>query len=165
MKKNRTILTAFLAGALALAAPEPAEAKKLCKTFCGHAAKTGKVKPILLRKPSAFKPVSRNIAITKKATEIRVPQEARRVLAEIRKRRGAPPKDYAGQAKYKNEARPFTERLPTHDVTGPITYKEYDVLPKSKIKGVDRGKHRIVIGSNGRAYYTPNHYATFKEIK
>ena len=33
-----------------------------------------------------------------------------------------------------------------------LTYKEYDLFPKAK--GIDRGPHRLVVGSNGRAYYT-----------
>ncbi len=45
----------------------------------------------------------------------------------------------------------------------PITYKEYDVNPR--VEGVNRGTERVVIGSDGRAYYTNDHYQTFKEIK
>ncbi len=44
----------------------------------------------------------------------------------------------------------------------PITYKEYDVHPH--VRGVDRGAERVVIGSDGRRYYTSDHYKTFTEF-
>jgi guanyl-specific ribonuclease Sa len=47
--------------------------------------------------------------------------------------------------------------LPKTDSNGnPINYKEYDVNPYQK--GVNRGTERIVIGSDGKAYYTNDHY-------
>jgi len=45
----------------------------------------------------------------------------------------------------------------------PITYKEYDVNPSQK--GVDRGTQRLVIGSDGKAYYTIDHYKTFIPVE
>ncbi|MBL7866717.1 MAG: hypothetical protein JNM71_01730 [Flavobacterium lindanitolerans] len=44
-----------------------------------------------------------------------------------------------------------------------MTCKEYDVHPR--VDGVNRGSERVVIGSDGKAYYSNNHYQTFKEIK
>jgi guanyl-specific ribonuclease Sa len=55
--------------------------------------------------------------------------------------------------------------LPKRDSNGkPITYKEYDINPEPK-HGSDRGKERMVIGSDGKAYYTRDHYKTFTEFK
>jgi len=52
------------------------------------------------------------------------------------------------------------EQLPKSDASGrPITYREYDVNPRQP--GVNRGPERLVVGSNGRAYYTADHYRTF----
>lgn len=58
--------------------------------------------------------------------------------------------------------------LPEKDVEGnPITYTEYDVKPPELTNkengklGLDRGKHRLVVGSNGSIYYSPDHYLTF----
>lgn len=52
-------------------------------------------------------------------------------------------------------------KLPTTDSSGNIIrYREYDVNPY--VPGVDRGAERIVIGSNGYAYKTVNHYRTFE---
>lgn len=45
----------------------------------------------------------------------------------------------------------------------PIQYHEWDVNPK--IEGQNRGTERIITGSDGRAWYTNDHYQSFKEIK
>lgn len=63
--------------------------------------------------------------------------------------------------------RVFTNRekiVPQFDAKGnPITYQEWDVNPK--IEGQNRGTERILTGSDGRNWYTDDHYKTFKEIK
>ena len=58
--------------------------------------------------------------------------------------------------------------LPTKDKDGNlITYTEYDAKPPEYIikengkPGLNRGTHRIVVGSNGSIYYSPDHYLTF----
>ena len=63
--------------------------------------------------------------------------------------------------------RVFTNRekiVPQYDDKGnPIDYQEWDVNPK--IEGQNRGTERILTGSDGRAWYTNDHYKSFKEIK
>lgn len=55
--------------------------------------------------------------------------------------------------------------LPKTDANGkPITYKEYDINPAPKA-GQTRGAERMVQGSDGKTYYTSDHYKTFTEIK
>ena len=61
--------------------------------------------------------------------------------------------------------------LPTKDKDGNlITYTEYDAKPPEYIikengkPGLNRGKHRIVVGSNGSIYYSPDHYLTFVRL-
>lgn len=44
-----------------------------------------------------------------------------------------------------------------------IRYQEWDVNPKKK--GKNRGTERLITGSDGRAWYTNDHYATFIEVK
>lgn len=61
---------------------------------------------------------------------------------------GRVPSGYCGGGVYSN----YTRALPTN-----ATYKEYDVYPKS----AGRGMERLVHGSTGSWYYTPNHYANF----
>lgn len=53
---------------------------------------------------------------------------------------------------------------PTKDINGNnITYKEYDIPNMRDSLGA--GTDRIVIGSDGRRYYTGNHYDGFARIK
>ena len=61
--------------------------------------------------------------------------------------------------------------LPTKDKDGNlITYTEYDTKPPEYIikengnPGLNRGTHRIVVGSNGIIYYSPDHYLTFVRL-
>jgi guanyl-specific ribonuclease Sa len=54
--------------------------------------------------------------------------------------------------------------VPQFDAKGnSIDYQEWDVNPK--VKGQNRGTERILTGSDGRAWYTNDHYKSFKEIK
>ena len=63
--------------------------------------------------------------------------------------------------------RVFTNRekiVPTTDSTGKtIDYQEWDVNPK--VEGQNRGTERILTGSDGRAWYTNDHYQTFTQIR
>ena len=53
--------------------------------------------------------------------------------------------------------------LPTKDASGNlISYREYDVNPH--VPGINRGAERLVIGSNGYAYKTIDHYQTFERM-
>jgi guanyl-specific ribonuclease Sa len=72
----------------------------------------------------------------------RIPPEARRVLAYIREHRAAPP-NHVGGRRFGN----FEGRLPKLDARG------------------RRGTHRLVTGSDGRAWYTADHYESFTELK
>lgn len=54
--------------------------------------------------------------------------------------------------------------VPQFDANGKsIQYQEWDVNPK--VQGQNRGTERILTGSDGRAWYTNDHYQSFKEIK
>jgi ribonuclease T1 len=63
--------------------------------------------------------------------------------------------------------RVFTNRegnLPKQDAqSNDIDYQEWDV--NEKIQGQNRGTERICTGSDGRSWYTKDHYRTFTEIK
>jgi guanyl-specific ribonuclease Sa len=53
-------------------------------------------------------------------------------------------------------------QLPTHDASGnQITYKEFDINAKTN---TGRDMERFVVGSDGKVYYTNDHYKTFTEI-
>lgn len=58
----------------------------------------------------------------------------------------------------------FEGRLPSADRNGRrIRYREWDVNPLRP--GVNRGPERLVTGSDGSAYFTDDHYSTFKKIR
>ncbi|MCA9091421.1 MAG: hypothetical protein KDA90_22630, partial [Planctomycetaceae bacterium] len=91
-----------------------------------------------------------------------IPQKATDTLNTIRQTNAAP-KGYKGGATFANDGRGGGQVLPKSDSAGkPITYREFDVNPYQK--GVNRGAERIVIGSDGRSYFTNNHYRTFTEL-
>lgn len=66
-------------------------------------------------------------------------------------------KGYVGNKPWANDGREDSKEL---DKTTPddksIDYWEYDIHPKQK--NVDRGKQRILRGSDGRWWYTPDHF-------
>ena len=58
----------------------------------------------------------------------------------------------------------FEGNLPNNDAAGnKINYQEWDVNPHLEHK--NRGTERLITGSDGRAYFTNNHYQSFTEIK
>lgn len=92
-----------------------------------------------------------------------VPREAYATLAHIRAHDTAPP-GHVGGRRFGNYGRGGEQKLPQRDSHGqPITYREWDIHPKAP--GRNRGPQRLVTGSDGRAWYTADHYATYTEIK
>lgn len=88
-----------------------------------------------------------------------IPAKVYEVLKYIRANNHPMP-GYVGGRIFSNRE----ERLPIEDNRGkPILYHEWDVNPK--IEGQNRGTERIITGSDGRAWYTNDHYQTFTEIK
>ncbi len=87
-----------------------------------------------------------------------IPQKVYTVLQYIQDHKEAMP-DYVG-------GRVFTNReknLPSETDAGEtINYQEWDVNPK--VEGRNRGTERICTGSDGRSWYTNNHYRSFTLI-
>ena len=67
--------------------------------------------------------------------------------------------NYVGGRKFYNREK----RLPAINENSKIQYKEWDVKPKAE--GKSRGAERLVTGNIGTAYYTSDHYRTFKKIR
>ena len=58
----------------------------------------------------------------------------------------------------------FERLLAQKDDKGkPIKYREWDVNPLRR--GVNRGAQRLITGSDNSAYYTDDHYKSFKKIR
>ncbi len=107
------------------------------------------------RNASADKPI---VALDPK-TEARVRPVVEYILAH-----DAPQPETVGGREYRNLGLEEGETLPRSDRNGrPIRYREWDV--NRKVAGRNRGAERIVTGSDGRVYYTSDHYATFQRIK
>jgi RHS repeat-associated protein len=93
-----------------------------------------------------------------------IPSKVENVLSKIKSNKGVAPKGYKGGRTFKNDGRGGGQQLPTTDSKGnPVTYQEYDVNPYQK--GVNRGAERIVRGSDGKSYYSSDHYKTFTRIE
>lgn len=87
------------------------------------------------------------------------PEKALKVLEYVDKNNEAMT-GYEGGRNFGN----FERRLPQSAANGQrIRYREWDVNPLRQ--GVNRGGERLITGSDGSAYYTGDHYATFKKIR
>ena len=88
-----------------------------------------------------------------------IPAHARETLAYIRQHGYAPP-GYVGGRVFGN----YEGLLPRYDTHRKrIEYREWDVRPKAE--GRNRGAERLVTGSDGRAWYSADHYRSFLEVK
>lgn len=81
------------------------------------------------------------------------------MLAYVRTHDEAPA-GYVGGRRFGN----YDRNLPQLDAKGKrIDYREWDIHPKTP--GRNRGAERLVTGSDGRAWYTADHYSRFTEIE
>ena len=87
-----------------------------------------------------------------------IPQEAYDTLNYV-DQNGRPPQGYKGGKVFQNDGRGGGQVLPGNNTT----YAEYDIHPK--VPGVPRDAQRIVIGSDGSAWYTADHYTTFVNMR
>lgn len=93
-----------------------------------------------------------------KPKDVEVPEKARGIVDEIQSNGGKPPKGHKGGRIFSNDGRSGAEVLPKD-----TTYREYDVNPLNE--GQRRDGERVVVGENGTAWYTSDHYKTFVRIK
>ena len=88
-----------------------------------------------------------------------VPDKVLQVLKVVDERH-QPPEGFQGGRTFGN----FEQRLPRADARGKrVRYQEWDVKPLRK--GANRGVERLITGSDGSAWYTRDHYATFTRIR
>ncbi|MBP6386450.1 MAG: ribonuclease [Pseudarcicella sp.] len=98
------------------------------------------------------------VAYSKRQTN-EIPEYVLKTLEYVKKNK-TPLPNYVGGRKFGN----YEKLLPIYDNDGnKIKYQEWDVHPKIPHK--NRGKERLVTGSDESAYYTNNHYKSFKPIK
>jgi ribonuclease T1 len=96
--------------------------------------------------------------VDKNTSDIRkgnVPERAIKVLKYVREN-GTAMSGYVGGRRFGN----YEGLLPKKDKSGKrIDYQEWDVNPK--IQGKNRGTERLITGSDGKGYYTNDHYGSF----
>ena len=95
-------------------------------------------------------------------SDSKIPQKARDALTEIDKDKKAYLEDHYGGVEYHdnpNKKRGET-KIPNKNTT---IYTEYDINPYKY--GKSRGAERIVTGLDGSAWYTPDHYKTWYQIR
>jgi guanyl-specific ribonuclease Sa len=106
--------------------------------------------------PSAPAPVQAQVQA---AAQDPIPVHARETLAYIRQHGFSPP-GFVGGRIFGN----YEGLLPRYDTRRKrIEYREWDVRPKAE--GRSRGAERLVTGSDGRVWYSADHYRTFLEVK
>ncbi|WP_373330929.1 ribonuclease domain-containing protein [Salmonirosea aquatica] len=115
--------------------------------------------------PTPIQPPTQPDTIAVKAPAMRtttqetIPSKVREVLNYVREHDRAPA-GYVGGRPFGN----YENLLPKTTAQGkPIKYREWDVDPKKADQ--NRGAERLVTGSDGRAWYTRDHYNSFVEVK
>lgn len=87
----------------------------------------------------------------------KIPPEAYDVAAYALTHQGDAMPGYRGNTLFRNREK----ILPIKNAQGKkLSYKEYDIYPLQQ--GKRRGAKRVVIDSEGNAYYTKDHYRTFQ---
>ena len=93
------------------------------------------------------------------ASSTNIPQKVYKILEYVKKT-GKAPNGYVGGRNFQNRER----HLDSKDASGKkIVYQEWDVNPKKQ--GQNRGTERLVTGSDGRSWYTNDHYQSFLLVK
>lgn len=130
-----------------------------CLLLCFTACKSKPIVQEVKNTHSTFTNEITNVETNKTTThKAGVPNEAYEVAEYVLTNHKAP-KGYVGGRVFENRE----HHLPSVDESNHlIVYQEFDIHPK--IKGVNRGAERIIIGSNLARYYTSNHYKTFIEF-
>ena len=109
--------------------------------------------------PSTIADNTEDDQVQQETSDASIPQKVYQTLAFIKKNNRAPD-GYVGGRHFGN----YEHHLPKKTPTGTkIEYKEYDVNPK--VEGKNRGAQRLVIGDDGSAWYTHNHYKSFIEVE
>jgi len=90
-----------------------------------------------------------------------IPKKAYDILERIKKNGGRPPGGHIKPSLFKNIPRePGETEIPNPDKE--VEYIRYDVDPN--YEDSKRGRERIVIGSDGSAWYTPDHYRNWFQM-
>jgi ribonuclease T1 len=110
-------------------------------------------------KNSDFSASKKNKETTDVSEAKDIPQKVLDVLVFVDKNERAP-EGHVGGRTFKN----LEKLLPKNNENGDkIKYQEWDVNPKKE--GRNRGAERLVTGNDRSAYFTNDHYNSFKKIR
>jgi ribonuclease T1 len=87
-----------------------------------------------------------------------IPKNVFDVLSFVRDN-GQAPDGFVGGRTFQNRENRLEKTTPDGRK---IKYREWDVFPKTQ--GKNRGTHRLITGDDGSAWYTSDHYKTFKSV-
>ncbi len=88
-----------------------------------------------------------------------IPKQVFLILDFIKKYDKAP-ENYIGGRYFGN----YEQHLPERNEKGKlIKYREWDIYPN--VEGKSRGMQRLITASDGRSWYTADHYNSFTEVK
>ncbi len=111
-----------------------------------------------LKEKDNFKSNNKN-KVQKNKTEHEIPAKVYEIRAYVRQN-GRAKQGYVGGKVFKNLER----LLPIFNQNkSRIKYQEWDVNPKRKKQ--NRGKERLVTGSDKKDYFTKDHYKTFLKLQ
>ncbi len=116
----------------------------------------------LLSLPLSLGPTLRADCRPRRVAPSAIPAYAWKTLDYVRSHHTAPP-GFQGGRYFGNYGTNGETKLPAMAHGGRISYQEWDVLRKMDRRS--RGPERLVTGSDGRAWYTADHYCTFTEMK
>ena len=116
----------------------------------------------LLSLSSAVAPGLRADCHPKRVAPSAIPAYAWDTLDYVRSHH-APPSGFYGGRYFGNYGKNAEAKLPLEASGRRISYQEWDVHRRRIFRS--RGPERIITGSDGRAWYTADHYCTFTEMK
>ncbi len=117
---------------------------------------------VLLSPPSAIGPKLWADCRPKRVAPSAIPVYAWDTLDYVRSNHKAP-SGFQGGRYFGNYGGKGETKLPLEANGQRISYQEWDVHTKRLFRS--RGSERVITGSDGRAWYTADHYCTFTEMK
>jgi len=117
---------------------------------------------VLLSLPFTANPILRADCRPKPVAPSAIPAYAWDTLDYVRSHHAAP-SGFQGGRYFGNYGSKGETKLPLEANGRRISYQEWDVHRRRIFRS--RGPERIVTGSDGRAWYTADHYCTFTEMK
>ncbi len=109
---------------------------------------------------------AKTIGVGERAVKAGVPSESAAVIRQIDEFGAIGESGVMGPSvpkTFRNSGSSGGQILPRSDANGALTYREWGTVPSAG--NLTPGGERIVTGSNGSIYYSPDHYQTFIQVR